>query len=60
MKKKNNFLESFFVIVAGLAMPFIVVGSYFNLTLADERDEPLAIFFSFISIVYALLYAYFS
>jgi hypothetical protein len=58
--KLSEFLEIFFVIAAGLAMPFIVIGSFFNLVSKGNRNKPLAIFFLIISIVYALLYAYFS
>ena len=56
-----DFFELFFVIAAGVAMPFIVIGSYFNLVSnTRERSKPLAIFFLVISIIYALTYIYFS
>jgi flagellar biosynthesis protein FliR len=56
-----DFFELFFVIAAGIAMPFIVIGSYFNLVSGTkERSKPLAIFFLVISIIYALTYIYFS
>lgn len=56
-----EFFELFFVIAAGIAMPFIVIGSYFNLVSnTKERSKPLAIFFLVISIIYALTYIYFS
>ena len=55
-----DFFELFFVIAAGIAMPFIVIGSYFNLVPSGERAKPLTIFFLIISIIYALLYFYFS
>ena len=56
----KDFFELFFVIAAGLAMPFIVIGSYFNLVSnTKERSKPLAIFFLVISIIYALTYCYF-
>ena len=58
--KPHNLLEIFFILTAGLAMPFIVVGSYFNLVPAEKRTEPLTIFFLVISIIYALIYSYFS
>ena len=58
--KINDFFELFFVITAGMAMPFIVIGSYFNFVPKKERDKPLAIFFLIITIIYALVYAYFS
>ena len=58
--KLSEFLEIFFIIAAGLAMPFIVIGSFFTLISEKNRSKPLAIFFLIISIVYALLYAYFS
>jgi hypothetical protein len=53
-----NFLEIFFVLAATLAMPFIVIGSYFNFVPSDERSKPLTIFFLIISIIYALTYSY--
>ena len=57
----KDFLEIAFIIAAGVAMPFIVIGSYFNLVSAgEERCKPLAILFLIISIIYALLYSYFS
>lgn len=56
----KDFFELFFVIAAGLAMPFIVIGSYFNLTSEGERNKPLVILFLIISIIYALFYSYFS
>jgi len=58
--KINDFFELFFVITAGMAMPFIAIGSYFNLVPKKERDKPFAIFFLIITIIYALVYAYFS
>jgi len=33
----KDFFELFFVIAAGIAMPFIVIGSYFNLVPHGER-----------------------
>jgi len=33
----KDFFELFFVMVAGIAMPFIVIGSYFNLVPRGER-----------------------
>ena len=56
----GKFLELFFVIAAGIAMPFIVIGSCFNFVPASERTKPLAIFFLIISLIYALIYSYFS
>ena len=56
----GEFLELFFVIVAAVAMPFIVIGSCFNFVSPKERAKPLTIFFLIISIIYALLYSYFS
>jgi hypothetical protein len=56
----GNFFELFFVIAAGIAMPFIVIGSYFNLVPAGERTKPLTIFFLIVSLIYASLYSYFS
>lgn len=41
-------------------MPFIVIGSYFNLVPKQDRGKPLTIFFLITSIVYASIYAYFS
>ena len=58
--KSGDFLELFFVIAAGLAMPFIVMGSYFNFVPSGERCRPLTIFFLIVSIIYAALYSYFS
>ncbi|MEG7978857.1 MAG: hypothetical protein NY202_02960 [Mollicutes bacterium UO1] len=56
-----DFLEIFFVITGGIAMPFIVIGSYFNLvSKKEERSKPLVIFFLIISIIYALTYSYFA
>ena len=56
----KDFFELFFVIAAGIAMPFIVIGSYFNLVPRGERRTWLTILFLIISIAYALLYTYFS
>jgi hypothetical protein len=57
----KDFFELFFVFAAGIAMPFIVIGSYFNLVPnKEERSKPLAIFFLVISIIYALTYTYFA
>ena len=57
----KEFFELFFVIAAGIAMPFIVIGSYFNLVSnKEERSKPLAIFFLVISVIYALIYTYFA
>jgi len=56
----RDFLELFFVIAAGLAMPFIVIGTYFSLVSPKDRAKPLTIFFLIISILYALTYSYFS
>ncbi|MCE8163600.1 MAG: hypothetical protein I3274_05305 [Candidatus Moeniiplasma glomeromycotorum] len=56
----GNFLELFFVIAAGIAMPFIVIGSCFNLVSSGERTRPFAIFFFIISLIYALTYSYFA
>ena len=56
----GEFLELFFVIAAAIAMPFIVIGSCFNFIFPKERTKPLTIFFLIISIIYALLYSYFS
>jgi hypothetical protein len=58
--KLTNFLEIFFILAAGLAMPFIVIGSYFNFIPKQERSKPWAIAFLIISILYAMAYAYFS
>jgi len=58
--KPRNLLEIFFILAAGLAMPFIVIGSYFNFIPKAERSKPLAIFFLVLSILYATAYAYFS
>ena len=60
LMKPSNFLEIFFILAAGLAMPFIVLGSYFNFIPKAERTKPWAIFFLIISILYAITYAYFS
>jgi len=56
----KDFFELFFVIAAGIAMPFIVIGSYFNLVPHGERRTWLTILFLIVSIAYALLYSYFS
>jgi len=57
----KEFFELFFVVAAGIAMPFIVIGSYFNLVSnKEERSKPLAIFFLIVSIIYALIYTYFA
>jgi len=56
----RDFLELFFIIAAGLAMPFIVIGTYFSFVSPEERTKPLTIFFLIISILYALTYSYFS
>jgi len=57
----KDFFELFFVIAAGIAMPFIVIGSYFNLVSNEkERSKPLAIFFLIVSVIYALIYTYFA
>jgi hypothetical protein len=58
--KVNEFLELFFIIVGGMAMPFIVIGSYFNLVKKTERNKVLAIVFLIISVLYALIYSYFA
>jgi len=58
--KPHNLLEIFFILAAGLAMPFIVMGSYFNFIPKAERAKPWAIAFLIISILYALAYSYFS
>ena len=58
--KVGNFFELFFVIAAGLAMPFIAIGSYFNFVPAGKRTEPLTILFLVISLIYALIYSYFA
>jgi len=59
--KLIDFLEIFFVIAAVMAMPLIVIGSYFTLVpQKEERSKPLVIFFLIISIIYALTYSYFS
>lgn len=59
--KLIDFLEIFFVVAGGIAMPFIVIGSYFNLVSEkEERSKPLVIFFLIISIIYALTYSYFA
>jgi len=47
-------------LTAGLAMPFIVIGSYFNFIPKAERTKPWAIAFLIISILYAVAYTYFS
>jgi cytochrome c biogenesis protein CcdA len=56
----TKILEIIFIFAAGLAMPFIVIGSYFNLVPSEQRSKPLSIFFLIISVIYALAYAYFS
>ena len=56
----KDFFELFFVIAAGIAMPFIVIGSYFNLVPRGERRTWLTILFLIVSVAYALLYTYFS
>ena len=58
--KPSAFLEVFFILAAGLAMPFIVMGSYFNFIPKLERTKTLGIYFLIISILYALAYSYFS
>lgn len=58
--KSSNLLEVFFILAAGLAMPFIVLGSYFNFIPNTERNKWWAIVFLIISVLYALAYAYFS
>ncbi len=58
--KTRNLIEIFFILAAGLAMPFIVIGSYFNFIPKTERSKPLAICFLVLSILYAVAYAYFS
>ena len=58
--KVSEFLELFFIILGGMAMPFIVIGSYFNLVKKTERSKVLAIVFLVISIFYALIYSYFA
>jgi hypothetical protein len=56
----RDFFELFFVIVAGITMPFIVIGSYFTLfPNLDDRRKIGATIFLIISIIYALFYAYF-
>jgi len=55
-----DFLEIFFVVATGITMPFIVIGSYFNFVPKGERNKPLAIFFLIISILYALIFSYFT
>jgi thiol:disulfide interchange protein len=37
--KPNSFLEAFFILACGLAMPFIVIGSYFNFIPKEKRTE---------------------
>jgi thiol:disulfide interchange protein len=37
--KSNNLLEAFFILAAGLAMPFIVLGSYFNFIPKVDRGK---------------------
>lgn len=37
--KSSNLLEVFFILAAGLAMPFIVLGSYFNFIPNTERNK---------------------
>lgn len=58
--KASDFLELFFIIAGGMAMPFIVLGSYFNLVKKVQRGKTLEIFFLTISILYALIYSYFA
>ena len=58
--KTGDFIELFFIIAAGLAMPFIVIGSYFNFVPSGGRYRPLTIFFLIVSIIYAILYSYFA
>jgi hypothetical protein len=55
-----EFLELFFVIAGGMAMPFIVIGGYFLSIPRSDRNKPVAIFFLIITILYALSYSYFS
>jgi len=38
--KSSNSLEAFFILACGLAMPFIVIGSYFNFIPKAERVKP--------------------
>ncbi|WP_322632121.1 hypothetical protein [endosymbiont DhMRE of Dentiscutata heterogama] len=57
----KDFFELFFVVAAGIAMPFIVIGSYFNFfPNPDDRRKVGAIIFLIISIIYALFYTYFA
>jgi Na+/phosphate symporter len=57
----KDFFELFFVIAAAIAMPFIVIGTYFNFfPNPEERRKIGAIIFLIISIIYALAYTYFS
>ncbi|KLL05086.1 MAG: hypothetical protein MRERV_5c009 [Mycoplasmataceae bacterium RV_VA103A] len=57
----KDFFELFFVVAAGIAMPFIVIGSYFNFfPNPEDRRKIGAIFFLIISIIYALAYTYFA
>jgi hypothetical protein len=58
--KASEFLELFFIIVGGMAMPFIVIGSYFNLVKKAQRSKTLEIIFLIISVLYALIYSYFA
>ena len=58
--KVSEFLELFFIVVGGMAMPFIVIGSYFNLVKKEERNKILEIVFLVISVLYALIYSYFA
>ena len=56
----KDFFEITFVIVAGMAMPFIVIGSYFTSVPKEERTKPLAVFFLVISLIYAVIFTYFA
>lgn len=58
--KFTNFFELTFIFLAGFAMPFIVIGSYFNFVAKSDRHKPLTICFLVISVLYAMAYAYFA
>jgi len=58
--KPRNLLVNLLILGAGLDMPFIVIGSYFNFIPKAERSKPLAICFLVLSVLYAVVYAYFS
>jgi hypothetical protein len=58
--KIKNLIEIFFVFATCLAMPFIVIGSYFGFIPRSDRGKPVAFCFLIITVLYALFYSYIS